>query len=221
MYKLIVIDTETTGLAKGARPVEIAWCTASKDDEYVEYSERFNPEMLIDAQAIEVHGISNESVKDCRKYTEFTMPQTEYIVGHNISYDIRILSECDPDVKNIKSICTLALARMAWPELPSHKLDNLILYLEPDFKFIAHSALGDVMATKLLLKFLVIKLYVRSTDELYSLSEEARIPKSMPFGKHKGVPFEKLDKSYISWALDNLDVDDYLKAKLLEYKQAA
>ncbi len=221
MYKLIVIDTETTGLSKGSRPVEIAWCTASKDDEYVEYCERFNPEMLIDAQAIEVHGISNESVQDCRKYTEFTIPQTEYIVGHNISFDVKILSECDPDIKNIKSICTLALARMAWPELPSHKLDNLILYLEPDFKFVAHSALGDVMATKLLLKFLVVKLYVRSTDELYTLSEEARIPKSMPFGKHKGVTFEKLDKSYISWALDNLDVDDYLKAKLLEYKQAA
>lgn len=221
MYKLIVIDTETTGLAKGSRPVEIAWCTASKEDEKVEYCERFNPEMLIDTQAIEVHGISNESVQDCRKYTEFTMPQTEYIVGHNISFDVKILSECDPDIKNIKSICTLALARIAWPDLPSHKLDNLILYLEPDFKFIAHSALGDVIATKLLLKYLIIKLYIRSTDELYSLSEEARIPKSMPFGKHKGVPFEKLDKSYITWALDNLDVDDYLKAKLLEYKQAA
>lgn len=218
MYKLIIIDSETTGLAKGARPVEIAWCTASKQDEKREYVERFNPDMLIDAQAIEVHGISNDAVQDCRRYTQFEMPLTEYIVGHNISFDVKILSECDPDVKNIKSICTLALSRMAWPELSSHKLNDLITYLEPDFKFIAHSSLGDVLATKLLLKCLIIKLYVRSPEELYTLSEEARIPKSMPFGKHKGVPFAELDKSYIAWALDNLDVDDYLKAKLLEYK---
>ena len=68
------------------------------------------------------------------------------------------------------------------------------------------------------LKLLITKLYVRTPEELYTLSEEARIPKVMPFGKHKGIQFEELDKKYISWALDNLDVDDYLKAKLLEHR---
>jgi len=48
--------------------------------------------------------------------------------------------------------------------------------------------------------------------ELHELSERARIPEKMPFGKHVGQPLKEVPHSYIRWALDNItDMDVYLR----------
>lgn len=209
MNNIIVIDTETTGLQKGARPVEIAYVDVGGEKEYCE---RFNPGMAIDAQAAAITGIGYDQIKDCRMYTDFEMPDCQYIAGHNISYDVRILAEFNPAIDGIKQICTLALSRHCWPHIPSHKLADMIELVQPGFSFDAHSALDDVKATRVLLLAIVDKLGLNTADELFVASEKARVIKTMPFGKHRGVPMSSLPKSYVRWALENLEMDKHLRA---------
>ncbi|MDW2753129.1 3'-5' exonuclease, partial [Acinetobacter baumannii] len=59
----------------------------------------------------------------------FRLPEgVEFIVGHNIDYDIKALNKCGPAIK-AKTICTLALARDVWPDLTSHKLAVLYYFV--------------------------------------------------------------------------------------------
>jgi uncharacterized protein (DUF3820 family) len=46
---------------------------------------------------------------------------------------------------------------------------------------------------------------------IYELSEGARVPKRMPFGKHKGKPIADVDAGYRGWLLSQGDVDVYLR----------
>ena len=79
----------------------------------------------------------------------------------------------------------------------------------------------DVIFTQKVLKGLVAlaaNLYgdrMYDIETLYQFSEYARIPKTMPFGKHKGVPIAELPVDYVRWAIANLtDMDKYLRGAL-------
>jgi exodeoxyribonuclease X len=62
----------------------------------------------------------------------------------------------------------------------------------------------------LLTKHIVFASGVQSIEELWQLSEKSRIPKVMPFGKHKGEPIDSIPDDYRSWLLRQSDVDPYL-----------
>ena len=54
-----------------------------------------------------------------------------------------------------------------------------------------------------------------SWEAVWAFSEEARIPETMPFGKHRGVAISDLPRDYVGWALKNLtDMDPYLRKAL-------
>ena len=57
-------------------------------------------------------------------------------------------------------------------------------------------------------------LNIQSIEQLYLASEEARIPKSITFGKHKGTAIAELPKDYIQWLLRQDDLDAYLRKAL-------
>ena len=67
MERLIVLDTETTGLdvEDGHRIIEIG-CVEIIDRNITSNSfhQYINPQRLVDEKAYEVHGISNEFLKD-------------------------------------------------------------------------------------------------------------------------------------------------------------
>ena len=67
MQRLIVLDTETTGLDvdSGHKIIEIG-CIEIIDRNITDNSfhKYINPQRLIDEKAYEVHGISNEDLKD-------------------------------------------------------------------------------------------------------------------------------------------------------------
>ena len=58
---------------------------------------------------------------------------------------------------------------------------------------------------------------IQKIEQLYIASEEARIPKSITFGKHKGTAIQDLPADYIQWLLRQDDLDLYLR-KALETK---
>jgi len=45
---------------------------------------------------------------------------------------------------------------------------------------------------------------------LFLMSEQARIPKKMPFGKHKGTLIKDLPADYIAWYQKQADADPYI-----------
>ena len=99
MERVIVLDTETTGLdvEDGHRIIEIGCIeiidrtiTSNSFHHYV------NPQRLVDEKAYEVHGISNEFLKDKPKFSEIINKFTNYIsnsplIIHNAAFDLGFL----------------------------------------------------------------------------------------------------------------------------------
>lgn len=80
----------------------------------------------------------------------------------------------------------------------------------------AHSAVADVDNLLNLLRAICEALKPQSWRELWQMSEEARIPKYMPFGKYApkktGEPILIVDlpDDYRRWCLKQSDMDPYV-----------
>ena len=61
---------------------------------------------------------------------------------------------------------------------------------------------------------IIHRLNIQDIEQLYIASEEARIPKSITFGKHKGTAIQDLPADYIQWLLRQDDLDPYLRKAL-------
>ena len=99
MQRLIVLDTETTGLdvEDGHRVIEIG-CIEIIDRTVTSNSfhQYLNPQRLVDEKAYEVHGISNEFLKDKPRFSDIIDKFTDYIsnsplVIHNAAFDLGFL----------------------------------------------------------------------------------------------------------------------------------
>jgi len=58
------------------------------------------------------------------------------------------------------------------------------------------------------------ELGIKTINDLYTESEKARIPITMPFGKHKGMLLTDLPSDYKQWLLNQGDIDMYLRKAL-------
>jgi len=157
-------------------------------------------------------------------YNEFQLPeQTTYIIGHNVDYDITAIEKCGVDTSKLKPICTLALARRVWENAEAHNISALIYLISKgsdkarDMLKGAHRADADIILTANILMHIIHQLNIQNIEQLYIASEEARIPKSITFGKHKGTAIQDLPADYIQWLLRQDDLDLYLR-KALETK---
>lgn len=216
MLKAIVFDTETTG-KKDPELIEAAWVRLTNLTPLnisESFNQRYRPNKTIELGAVATHHILDEELVNCPLHTEFQLPQNvEYLIGHNIDYDWNVIGK-----PNIKRICTLALARKTWPNLDSHSQSALLYYVDRDrardkLKN-AHSALADVENCAFILDKICSTLKVNSIEDLYKISESARIPSLMTFGKHKGTAIADIPKDYKDWLLKQADLDPYLKKAL-------
>ena len=64
---------------------------------------------------------------------------------------------------------------------------------------------------------IIDKLHPASFEALWEMSEKARIPTIMPFGKHKGESISQVPTDYKQWMLRQDNVSEYLR-KALEAK---
>lgn len=221
----IILDTETHTL--NGYPIEIAYGPCSFEqgdlsfDQGKVFDEFFSCPEPISYGAMAVHHILESDIAGKPSYDTFGMPYgIQFIIGHNINYDIEAVNKCGQDLSNIKSICTLALARFAWPELETHTLSSLFYFLSADKADArdrlrnAHSAKYDIWFTYIVLKNICLKLGIKDMNSLYILSEKVRMPSEMPFGKHKGTPLKQVPKDYIRWLLTTGEIDPYLRKAL-------
>jgi exodeoxyribonuclease X len=222
VMQAIILDTETHTL--NGQPIEIAYAPVQINDGKLTldktqiFDQLYSVDEPISYAAMAVHHILESELVDQPHYTTFTLPSdTTYIIGHNIDYDIRALEKCGVDSKNIKAICTLALARLVWPDAEAHNISALIYMITKgsakarDMIKKAHRADMDIILTANILMHEIHHLKIQSIEELYQASEDARIPRSINFGKHRGTAIADLPTDYMQWLLRQEDLDPYLR----------
>jgi exodeoxyribonuclease X len=224
----LILDTETTGL-KNPEPVEIAhislrslstYSAGLLAEQHVQFCERYAVTGQIERGAFEIHGISAKDLIGKPHWTTFAIPRAEYIVGHKIEFDARVLGYPER-----KFICTAKLAKLLWPELPNHKLTTIVEQKFPEIgKRLTANAHGALVDCKLCLLILDAAMRefegMESWEAIYELAgvfpkkKEVKIPEKMPFGRHKGIPFEQIPQDYLAWIINLSDAS-------WEVKQAA
>ena len=129
--KLIVLDTETTGLEvdQGHRIIEIgAVMLEDRKQTDQHFHTYLNPQRAIDEEAQKVHNISNEQVKNAPDFSEIAESFLEFVEGsilviHNASFDLGFLNaelkRASSNYPSLEEICdvedTLLMARNKFP----------------------------------------------------------------------------------------------------------
>lgn len=231
--KPIIFDTETTGTDhQKDQIIEAAWLeipatpaefqAVRVPTDFPHYLERFRPTVPISLGAQATHHILCEDLISCRDSSQFTLPVGELLlIGHNVDFDWRMAGE----PKHLR-ICTLALSRFLFPDKDSHT-QSAMLYLigrrygkeswARELLKNAHAALDDVRNCAILLRFLLQTAVdegyqVDTWEAVHALSEQARLPTVMGFGKHKGTPIADVDPGYVRWYRAQPDPDPYYLA---------
>lgn len=233
--KPYIFDTETTGTDhENDQIIEAAWLelpdaphifTNAAPLSLPSYCERFRPSITISLGAQATHHIIAADLKGCRFSEEFTLPaDVDILIGHNIDFDAKFA-----DAMHLRRICTLAISRFLFPDKDSHTQSAMIYLIgrrrsqearARELLKNAHAALDDVRNCATLLSFLLEEAMDQghacdTWEEVHELSELARIPTIMGFGKHKGTAIErgKLDPGYVRWYRGQAETDPfYLEA---------
>jgi exodeoxyribonuclease X len=216
MSKAIIFDTEATGIKEPVL-IEAAWLELESIEPFSinnPFVQRYNPGKPITLGALATHHILDEELIDGPPASSFSLSgDVKYLIGHNVDFDWEVIGKPE-----IKRICTLALARKLWPNLDSHNQGALLYYLDRNTAREqlrnAHSALTDVGICAVILDHICQQLDIKTIEDLYAESEKARVPTTMPFGKHKGLPLGDLPIDYKQWLLGQGDIDPYLKKAL-------
>lgn len=222
----IILDTETHTL--NGLPIEIAYAPIEIEAGKLslDRSKMFDQlysigDEKISFAAMAVHHILEADIVDQPNFGTFTLPnETVYIIGHNIDYDIRAIQTCGVDTQHIKAICTLALARLVWPDAEAHNISALIYMISKGSEKAremlkgAHRADADIILTANILMHIVHKLNIQTIEALFEASEDARIPRSINFGKHRGTAIIDLPSDYVQWLMRQEDLDPYLRKAL-------
>lgn len=176
MSRLIVLDTETTGLSpeNGDRIIEIG-CVELLNRRLTGANKHFylNPERPSHEDAVRIHGLTDEFLADKPKFAEVIDELMDYLAGaevviHNAAFDVAFL---DKELERLGRprfashvACvtdTLAMARDMYPG-KSNSLDALCKRLEVDNTTrTLHGALLDAG--------LLAEVYVRMTRGQESL----------------------------------------------------
>ncbi|OUR66721.1 DNA polymerase III subunit epsilon [Bermanella sp. 47_1433_sub80_T6] len=124
----VVLDTETTGIGEGHKIIEIG-CIELIDRKFTgrQYHQYVNPQRLVDPEAMEVHGISDEFLQDKPLFANIANDFIDFISGgqlviHNAPFDVGFMDRefgqlsGYPKTADICTILdTLVLARKMHP----------------------------------------------------------------------------------------------------------
>jgi len=244
---IIFFDLETTGVNVAAdRIVEISWLKIMPTGEESSFTQLVNPTIPIPPVVTEIHGITDEDVKDKPAFADIARSLANEFEGCDFAgynsnkFDIPLLAEeflranVDFDIRRRKFIDVQVIF---------HKMEQRTLsaaykfYCQKDLKD-AHSAEADTRATYEILKSQLDRYeqLENDIDQLSAFSTQHRTAdlagriiyndkdiEVFNFGKYKGQPVEevlKKDPGYFSWIL-NGDFPLYTKKVLTNIKLRA
>jgi len=221
----IFLDTETTGTDEDDRLCQIAFKTEA---DLIE-NELFNPGKPISIEAMCVHHITNEMVGEKPLFknsetwkilTELFADTNNVMVAHNAMFDVAMLRK--EDIHPQKTICTYKMARFLDKEgqIPQYNLQYLRYYLSLNIDASPHDALGDIMV----LEALFNRIHAKAKDEfgtgvidkMIEVTKNPVLLVKMPFGKHKGMRFDKIPGDYLQW-LSGTDIDEDMAYTIKHY----
>lgn len=154
MGRYCIVDIETTGMNReGNKITEVAIVCVDNGVVTEEWSSLINPECPIPWGITKLTGITDAMVSDAPKFygvakkiVELTEGRT--FVAHNAFFDYRFLqrefSELGYTFQR-EVLCTVRLARKAFPGLPSYSLHNLSRHFRLE-RLAEHRALDDAKA---------------------------------------------------------------------------
>lgn len=225
-------DLETTGLNISTdRIVEIAILKVYPDEKEESFVKRINPEIPISEESIEIHGITNEDVKDCPTFAEVANEIKDFIsdadlAGYNSNkFDIPFLLE---QFLSHKIDFSMKGRRYIDVQTIFHKMEQRTLsaalrfYCNEELEN-AHSAEADTRATYDILKAQLDR-YEEVKNDVDFLQDFTQTGKHKKidfvgrlavnnkneiiynFGKHKGKTIKQVFESepgYHRWIIDN------------------
>lgn len=198
----LIIDTETDQ-GRDPRPIQVATINVATGFEWMKY---FNSGRPISPIVIKVHGITDADVAGLERFelAQFELP--EYLIGHNVRFDWRVIGR-----PSTKLICTVRLARMAFPEWRYYGQSKCIEQLlgkgeASQMTIAAHDALGDARMCYLLYKACCERFEIEPTDfaAAHAIANTAQPISKMPFGKYKGKLIKEVPIGYVKWMLGNI-----------------
>lgn len=214
-YKLLFLDTETTGNEAKDRLCQVAYSDGKTRVEAL-----FKPPVPISIESMAVHHITTKMVLDKPAF-KFSSEHADLakrfkeeetiVIAHNAIFDLDMLAKEDliPD----KFICTLRVARFLDPEekIPSYRLQYLRYFLDIEIDATAHDALGDVLVLEKLFERLFRKIAdseelteSQTYEKMIEISKTPSIIRTFKFGKYNGQKIEdvvKTDRGYLEWLL--------------------
>ena len=225
---VVFFDLETTGVNIASdRIVEIAYLKVFPNGNEVSRKLRINPEMLIPKEASDVHGITNEDVKDCPTFKQVAKEIAADFEGADIAgfnsnrFDVPLLAE-----EFLRANVDLDMTRRKFIDVQVifHKMEQRTLVAAMKFycgKELegAHSADADTRATYEVL-MAQLDRYPELQNDVTWLSEFSSHTNNVDFagrivyneqgievfnfGKYKGIPVREVfqrDPSYYSWMM--------------------
>lgn len=225
---VVFFDLETTGVNIASdRIVEIAYLKVFPNGNEVSRKLRINPEMLIPKEASDVHGITNEDVKDCPTFKQVAKEIAADFEGADIAgfnsnrFDVPLLAE-----EFLRADVDLDMTRRKFIDVQVifHKMEQRTLVAAMKFycgKELegAHSADADTRATYEVL-MAQLDRYPELQNDVTWLSEFSSHTNNVDFagrivyneqgievfnfGKYKGIPVREVfqrDPSYYSWMM--------------------
>jgi exodeoxyribonuclease X len=146
-----------------------------------------------------------------KKLKDLFADTNNVMVAHNSMFDMAMLRK--EDIHPQKTICTYKMARFLDKEgqIPQYNLQYLRYYLNLNIDASPHDALGDIMV----LEALFYRIHAKAKDEfgtelidkMIEVTKNPVLSVKMPFGKHKGMRFDKIPGDYLHW-LSETDLDE-------------
>lgn len=193
-----IIDVETTGgRAVRDRITEIAIVVHDGTKIVDTFDSLVNPETRIPYGITQLTGITQEMVADAPKFYEIAKKVVELtegavFVAHNVRFDYSFIRE---EFRRLgftftrKQLCTVRLARKAFPGLRSYSLGKLIKHFGIQVND-RHRALADTLATvELFEKILHKEDGGQTAEEMINLGiKEALLPKNVSLETMHALP---------------------------------
>ena len=221
----IFLDTETTGIDDDDRICQIAF----KTEAGLIVNELYNPGIPISIEAMSIHHITNEMVKNkppfknsktWKKLTELFEDADSVMVAHNAIFDMVMLRK--EDIHPQKTICTYKMARFLDKEgqIPQYNLQYLRYYLKLNVDASPHDAFGDILVLEALFNRIhakaMDKFGVLAVNKMIEVTKNPVLLPRMPYGKHKGMKFEEIPIDYLQW-LSETDLDEDVAYTIKHY----
>lgn len=212
-----VIDYETTGTPEdaGAEIIEFGRIDVDLASKVIGNGWRSfaRPRGPIPAVTKAVHHIIESDVKDAPDARELWdkfydgCADTDVLVAHNAKFEMHFhAGDGRPWIDTYK------VARVVWPDAPTHSNQGLRYWLglEVDAGLASppHRALPDAYVTA---HIFVRLLQEKTADEMILISKYPALLKIMNFGKHRGTTFEAAPLDYLEWIRDKSDMDEDTK----------